>query len=128
VVGLELVDADANVRTRRAVAVVLGEVEHAVAPRDLHVDRRVWLEAVLPVDPEAEPIDVEGARLRLIEDAQDGDGRGEVHGFERMLLGRGSGMQLLPVREHLHELGNATGARLSSLGVLHSKQNSVTVA
>lgn len=39
-----------------------------------------------------------------------------------------SGMQLLPFREHLHELGDATGARLGFLGVLHPEQNSVTVA
>lgn len=39
-----------------------------------------------------------------------------------------SGMQLLPFREHLNELGDATGARLGFLGVLDTEQNSVTVA
>jgi hypothetical protein len=39
-----------------------------------------------------------------------------------------SGMQLLPFREHLDELRDATGARLGFLGVLDTEQNGVTVA
>jgi len=48
---------------------VLGEVEHAAVARDLHVERRVVVEAVLPIDREAEEVDVELARLGLVEEA-----------------------------------------------------------
>ena len=48
VVVLKLVDTDADVRAGAAVAVVLAQVEHASAPRHLHVERGRGLEALGP--------------------------------------------------------------------------------
>ena len=50
---------------------MLAEVQYEVAARDLHVDRRTILEAMLPVDPEPEKIDVKLLGPGEIEDAQD---------------------------------------------------------
>src|SRR5690625_3939625 len=45
---------------------------------DLHVERQAGFEAMLEADRKAEELTVELARLGLVEDAQDGDGEGEV--------------------------------------------------
>src|SRR5688572_14519544 len=52
-----------------AVAVMLAEVQHEVAARDLQVERQAVFETMLPVDLEAEVAQVKLARLRLVEDA-----------------------------------------------------------
>jgi hypothetical protein len=56
-------------------------MQHAAVPGDLQVQRQRRLEAVLPVDLEAEEVDVELARLRFIEDAQDRNRPAKVRGF-----------------------------------------------
>ena len=75
----ELVDADPDGTARRAIAVVLADVQHAVAARDLHVQRHAGLEAMLPVDLEAEPVDVELAGLAFVEAPQDRNDRVKAH-------------------------------------------------
>src|ERR1043166_6254128 len=54
-------------------------MEHAGAARDLHVQRKPLFEAMLPVDGEAEEVDVELPRLRLIENAENRDHRTKIH-------------------------------------------------
>lgn len=63
----------------RAVAMVLAEVQAHSAARHLHVERRMGLETVLPVDREAEEINVELARLLNREDAEHRDDALDVH-------------------------------------------------
>ena len=63
---------------------MLGEVEHDRPARDLQVRRRARVEAVLPVDLEAEPVHVERLGEGEVEDPQDGDGRLQGH---RITLG-----------------------------------------
>ena len=61
-----------------AVAVMLGDMEHDAVAADLHVERQAGLEAMLPVDRKAQPVDIELARLGFVEGAQDRDrARGE---------------------------------------------------
>src|SRR6185437_1503727 len=76
--GVQAGYVDEDRRTRRAVAVVLGQVQPDAAPRDLHVEREARLEAMFPVDAEAQQVDVEGLGLGDVEDAQ--DGRGPLEG------------------------------------------------
>ncbi len=65
---------DAHRSTRRAIAVELRDLEDAVAARHLHVQREARLEAVVPVNLEAEEPDIKLPGLGLVEDAQDGRG------------------------------------------------------
>src|SRR5690606_4951821 len=51
----------------RSVAVMLAEMELECAARHLHVERRAGLEAVLPVEREAEEAEIEIPRLLDIE-------------------------------------------------------------
>src|SRR5690606_23495091 len=74
------IGTDADRRTRAAVAMVLREVQYAVPERDLRIERQVVGEAMLPVDAKSKELDIELARLRLVEDAQDRHGRMESHG------------------------------------------------
>src|SRR4051812_40111593 len=73
---VELLDArhpDEDGRAGAAVAVMLRQVQHQAVPGHLHVSRGVLLEVVVPIDGEAEVIDVELLRLPHAEDAQDRD-------------------------------------------------------
>ena len=54
------------------VAVVLGEVQLQPGTRHLRIEREVVAEAVLPIDREAEEVDVEFFGFSDVEDAQDG--------------------------------------------------------
>src|SRR5690606_27904362 len=67
-------------RARRAIAVMTGEMQEACAARDLRIQREVVAEPVLPVGPEAEIVEIELARLRLVENAENGNGSGKGHG------------------------------------------------
>lgn len=42
---------------------MLGKEERHLVPRDLHEDRKVWLEAMLPLDRESEAVDIERPAL-----------------------------------------------------------------
>lgn len=60
-------------RSGAGVAVMLAQVQLEPRSGDLHVEREVVAEAMLPVDGEAEEADIELLRLLDREDAQDGD-------------------------------------------------------
>ena len=76
--GGDVVDGDQQRRAGRGIAVVLAQVQHEIAPRHLQVQRRRGVEAMLPVQREAEKIEVELARLGFGKTAQDRDG--SMHG------------------------------------------------
>ena len=60
---------------------MLAEMQDAAVAADRHVKRRIVVEAMLPLDLEAEEADIELARLGNVEDAQDGrDGAKFRHG------------------------------------------------
>ncbi|MNH26436.1 hypothetical protein D3C79_864910 [compost metagenome] len=59
---------------------MLAQVQDQAVAMDLRIQRQVRAEAVLPVQGEAEEIEVELLGLFDRENAQDGDGRGERHG------------------------------------------------
>src|SRR4051794_35564247 len=80
VVRLELVHLDAKRRSRASVAMMLAQVDGALAEAEAHVERRSRLEAMLEVDLEAEVTDVELAGLVFVEHAEDGRRRVETHG------------------------------------------------
>src|ERR1700677_389206 len=67
-------------RARRAITVVLAQVQDEVAARYLAVERRVVVEAVIPVDLEAEEALIELVRLGDVEDAQDRHDADELNG------------------------------------------------
>lgn len=70
---------DPHRRTGTSVTVMLGQMKNAAIFRDLHVERQVIFKAMLPIQFEAEKIEIELFRLRFVEDAQDGDGVSESH-------------------------------------------------
>ncbi|KFY31183.1 hypothetical protein V493_01330 [Pseudogymnoascus sp. VKM F-4281 (FW-2241)] len=61
-----------------AVAVVLAQVQHQPAPRDLPIHRRVVVKPVAPVDLEAKVSEVELVRLGDVKYAKDWDDRLEL--------------------------------------------------
>ncbi len=80
---MELLDAahhHAQPRAGRAVSVMLAQVENQVAARHLPVERRVVVEAMIPIDLEAEKALLELVRLGDIEDAQDRNDADELDG------------------------------------------------
>src|SRR5437762_6625600 len=91
---------------------MLGNMEHDAVAADLHVERRARFEPMLPVHRKAEPIDIELARLGLIEAAEhrDGDKKDERH-RKIIDLSRGLGKswfgQILP-----RNAGSARAAKL----------------
>jgi hypothetical protein len=48
-------------------------MKNKVSARDLHIQRGVWFEAMLPVDGESEKADVELLGFRFVENSEDGD-------------------------------------------------------
>ncbi len=73
---LDVGDRDQRGAARAGVAVVLAEVQSGRAPGHLGVERGVvGVAAVLPVEGEAEVVDVELDGLGPVEDPQDRDGR-----------------------------------------------------
>src|SRR5690606_11052735 len=64
---------DENDRARRAITVVLAQMKLEAAERDLHVERHIRFEAVLPVEREAEKAKIEVPRLLHIEYPEDRD-------------------------------------------------------
>ena len=58
--------------TRRAIAMVLGQVQHTFPKRHLQVQRKVVFKPVLPIDLEPQEIDVELQRFGLVKTAQNG--------------------------------------------------------
>jgi hypothetical protein len=73
--AMEFLDAAhhrAQPRARRAITVVLAQVQDQVAARHLAVERRVVVKAVIPIDLEAEKALVEFVGLGDIEDAGSG--------------------------------------------------------
>lgn len=67
--------------TDLAVAGVLGEEDRLTGPSHLHEDGKPRLEAVFPVDLEAEPVDVEpeaAPRVGVSELRRDGSGPSRV--------------------------------------------------
>ena len=85
--GIDVGHVQVDEHSQRAVALVLGEIEPQAAPRDLEEDRQARLVAPLPVDREAEAVDVEALRRLVRADAQCGDGG--VHP-RRSLMARAS--------------------------------------
>jgi hypothetical protein len=69
--GERVRDGDQDAAARARVTVVTTEMDARVAPRQLRVERLVTAGLVAPVDAEAEVVDVEGQRGRLVEDPQD---------------------------------------------------------
>src|SRR4029079_1916268 len=67
-----------DARARRAVAVMLGQVQLQLAARYLHVDRRVRRKTVLPLDLAAEKIHIELKGLLQRENPEDRDGAFEL--------------------------------------------------
>lgn len=68
-----------------AVAVVLAQMQHQPAPRDLPIQRRVVVKLVVLVDLEAKVPEVELVRLGDVKDAEDGDDGLEVDGHNAFL-------------------------------------------
>ena len=64
---------------------VLREVQPAVGQRQAEVERKILAEPMLELDLEAEEIDIELARLLLVEHSQD-RGDGSKHCGHRRLL------------------------------------------
>ena len=58
---------------------VFREMDDALAQRNLRVERRVGLEAMLPVEPEAEKTRIKILGFGLVEDSQDGHTCAESH-------------------------------------------------
>ncbi len=71
---------DPHGRSGTAVAMMLGQMQNAAIFRDLHVERQVRFKAVLPIQSEAQEIEIEFLRLRFVEDAEDGDRCSQLHG------------------------------------------------
>jgi hypothetical protein len=65
--GFDIIGGDEDFRPRRAVAVVLGEVQHCRATRHLQVLGAAWLGLELPLDAKSEPIAVELLGKRSVE-------------------------------------------------------------
>src|SRR5581483_10077132 len=82
-------DVDPDVGAGRGVAMMLGDVQEHPLAAHLHVERQVGLEAVLPVDREAEKAEVEFASLGLVEAPQDRNGAKVLkrHRAASLLLG-----------------------------------------
>src|SRR5215469_12812153 len=59
--------------TGAAIAVMLAQMQNQGAARDLAVERRVGIEAMIPIDRKSEKLQIKLVRLGDIEDAQDGD-------------------------------------------------------
>jgi hypothetical protein len=57
---------------------MLAQVKRQTVTRDLHVDRKVRLETMLPIDLEAEKIEIELASLVDRENAEDGHNAAEL--------------------------------------------------
>ncbi len=57
-----------------------GKVKNQSCARNLHVERKVLPEAMLPIHREAEEVDIKLPRLGLIENTQDGADTGEAGG------------------------------------------------
>src|SRR5215813_15552108 len=55
------------------VAIMLGQVQYEITERNLHVERRVGLKAVLPIDLESEVFNIEFLGLLHVEDPEDRD-------------------------------------------------------
>jgi len=51
---------------------VLGQMQHALTQRHLQVQRKIRLEAMLPIDLEPKEVDIKLQRLGLVENPQDG--------------------------------------------------------
>lgn len=90
-----------------SVTVMLGQMKNAAIFRDLHVERQVIFKAMLPIQFEAEKIEIEFFRLRFIEDAQDRNGGSESHGggFFDTFTHQGKGqMSDCPAYVRIHEI------------------------
>ena len=70
---------DPHGRSGTAVAMMLGQMQNAAIFRDLHVERQVRFKAMLPIQSEAQEIEIEFLRLRFVEDAEDGDRCSQLH-------------------------------------------------
>ena len=67
------ISVDYDLGSGTAIAVMLAEMQNQIVSRDLHIDRRVLFELVLPIDGEPEPLDIEFLSLSQIENAKDWD-------------------------------------------------------
>ena len=76
--GVDATHAHVGNRTRRSVTVMLGEMQGQSCARDLHIERRIGLKAMLPVHAEAEEAEIELTRFLFGEDSQDGNGSFEL--------------------------------------------------
>jgi hypothetical protein len=61
------------------VAMMLGQMDDAGIPRDLHIDWKIFPEPVLPINFESKKINVKLFGLRLVENAKYGYWRFHVH-------------------------------------------------
>ena len=59
---------------------MLGQMQGAALPRHLQIERQVSVEAMLPVDLEAQEIDVELAGFCLVEDSENWCAGPQSHG------------------------------------------------
>jgi hypothetical protein len=63
-----VVRRDPNRGAWAAVAMVLGQVQHAIVPRHLHIKRESGLESMLPIEVEPKELHIELPRLFFVED------------------------------------------------------------
>lgn len=77
--GVQTGRFDPHGRPGTAVAMMLGQMQNAAIFRDLHVERQVRFKAMLPIQSEAQEIEIEFLRLRFVEDAEDGDRCSQLH-------------------------------------------------
>lgn len=78
-IGVEAFDFDAQRGAGTGVAMMFGNVQDAIVFGNLHVERRIWFEAMLPIHFESQKGDVEFFGFRFIKAANYGNWMGEFH-------------------------------------------------
>lgn len=80
--GVDFVGFDSDGGSRRGVPVVFREVYNAAVSGDLHVERKIILESMLPIDRKAEEFDVELPGFCFIEYSENRNGPAQTHETE----------------------------------------------
>jgi len=91
-IGVKAFDFNAQRGAGTGVAMMFGNVQDAVAFGNLHVERQIWFEAMLPIHVESQEGDVEFLGLGFIKAANYGNWMGEIHAGS---LACGGGVDLL---------------------------------
>ncbi|MNP67225.1 hypothetical protein D3C76_1630280 [compost metagenome] len=73
---VDILGGNKHCGTRRAVTIVLTEMQSQTGTRDLHVQRHIFTETVLPIQRETEKIQIKLPGLFNRKDAKNGNGRG----------------------------------------------------